>query len=301
MIRPPYLQKGDTVAIVSPAKKIAPEEIEIAIDFLEQHGLTVLLGPNVFNSWNRFSGSDSERTNDFQWALDSNHVKAIFCARGGYGSVRIIDQINFESLNKQPKWIVGYSDITVFHSHINSNYSVMTIHGPMPLNIINRPEELSSANQLITILFGERQQIDFDSHALNQLGKASGKLVGGNLSVLSDLIGTNSDVVTEGSILFIEDLCEENYKLDRMLFHLQKSQKFANLKGMLIGGFTDMTDLSNWFSIASYDLIAQHLMDLNIPVAFGFPAGHTSINTPLILGANYTLNVADSICTLELS
>ena len=153
-----------------------------------------------------------ERTNDFQWALDSNHVKAIFCARGGYGSVRIIDQINFESLNKQPKWIVGYSDITVFHSHINSNYSVMTIHGPMPLNIIIRPEELSSANQLITILFGERQQIDFDSHALNQLGKASGKLVGGNLSVLSDLIGTNSDVVTEGSILFIEDLCEENYK-----------------------------------------------------------------------------------------
>jgi len=300
MIRPSYLQKGDTVAIVSPAKKITPQEIQFAIQFLKSFGLKVVLGKNIYNSWNRFSGTDLERATDFQWALDSNEVKAIFCSRGGYGSVCIVDQIDFDVFNANPKWIIGYSDITVFHNHINSNHSTMTLHGPMPLNIINKIEELDSANKLIQMLFGKKQKTNFTYHPLNKLGKTSGKLIGGNLSVLSCLIGTNSDFEPSNSILFLEDLCEENYKLDRMLFHLQKSQKFNNIKGVLIGGFTEMTDLSNWFFEDSYELIAKRFYDFPIPIAFGFPAGHMSTNTPLLIGATYSLTVEKSNSKLEL-
>lgn len=300
MIRPPYLQKGDTVAIVSPAKKITPREIQFAIQFLESFGLEVALGRNIHNSWNRFSGTDEERTADFQWALDSNEVKAIFCSRGGYGSVRIIDQIDFGKFKVNPKWVIGYSDITVFHNHIRSNCSTMTIHGPMPLNIINKPEELNSANELMRMLFGEKPKSIFASHMLNKTGETSGKLIGGNLSVLCGLIGTNSNIDTSDSILFLEDLCEENYKLDKMLFQLQKSQQFNNINGVLIGEFTEMTDLSNWFLEDSYELIAKRFYDLPIPIAFGFPAGHTSTNTPLLLGATYSLTVDKSNSKLEL-
>ena len=300
MIRPPYLQKGDTVAIVSPAKKITPREIQFAIQFLESFGLEVALGRNIHNSWNRFSGTDEERPADFQWALDSNEVKAIFCSRGGYGSVRIIDQIDFGKFKVNPKWVIGYSDITVFHNHIRSNCSTMTIHGPMPLNIINKPEELNSANELMRMLFGEKPKSIFASHMLNKTGETSGKLIGGNLSVLCGLIGTNSNIDTSDSILFLEDLCEENYKLDKMLFQLQKSQQFNNINGVLIGEFTEMTDLSNWFLEDSYELIAKRFYDLPIPIAFGFPAGHTSTNTPLLLGATYSLTVDKSNSKLEL-
>lgn len=300
MIRPPYLKKGDTVAIVSPAKVIAPEELQFAIQFLESHGLNVLVGKHVFNSWNRFAGTDGERAEDLQWAIDSNEVKAIFCARGGYGSIRIAEQIDYSKLKTQPKWLVGYSDITVFHNLFKRELNLCTIHGPMPLNIVDKPEELSYADKLIDLLFGKMQSIEFESNSLNQKGVNTGKLVGGNLAVFSSLIGTSLDINTEGCILFIEDLCEENYKLDRMLWQLKTAGKLDNLVGVLVGRFTEMTDASGWFNKNSYELIASHLKDQNIPVAFDFPAGHTATNTPIILGAEYELSVFTDKSTLKL-
>ncbi len=299
MIRPPYLQKGDTVAIVSPAKKILPREIEYAIKFLESNGLKIKLGEHVFGEWNRFSGTDEERTADFQWALNDQNIKAIFCARGGYGSVRIIDQLDFTQFTATPKWIIGYSDITVFHNHINTQLNIATIHGPMPLNIIDQPNELKSANGLIEILYGRNLSTKFQHHKMNVSGQASGALIGGNLSVLCGLIGTNSDIDTENRILFIEDLCEENYKLDRMLFQLEKSGKLSKLNGAIIGSFTQMTDLSQWFQEDSYNLIANRFKSLNIPVAFNFPAGHISLNTPLVLGQKYWLKVSEKESLLK--
>lgn len=299
MIRPPYLQKGDTVAIVSPAKKINRKEIQFAIDFLEGFGLNVTIGKNTLNSWNRFSGSDNERLEDIQWALNSDQIKAVFCSRGGYGSVRIIDNINFEAFSSKPKWIIGYSDITVFLNHLNSNCDTMSIHGPMPLNIINNPEEIKSANELIETLFGKKLNTRFDFNKLNRIGKGTGRLLGGNLSVLCGLIGTNSDINTNGAILFLEDLCEEHYKLDRMFHQLQKSHKLDNLNGLVVGAFTEMTDFSNWFDIDSYKLIADHLANYEYPVAFGFPAGHTSTNTPIVLGAQYSLEVTNEFSMLK--
>lgn len=300
MIRPPYLKKGDTVAIVSPAKVITPEELQFAIHFLEAHELNVLIGKHVFSSWNRFAGTDTERTEDFQWAINHPEVKAIFCARGGYGSIRIAEQIDYSKLKTQPKWLVGYSDITVFHNLFNRELNLCTIHGPMPLNIIDKPEELSSADKLIDLLFGKMQSIELESNSLNQKGVSTGKLVGGNLAVFSSLIGTSLDINTESCILFIEDLCEENYKLDRMLRQLKTAGKLNKLAGVLVGGFTEMTDASGWFNKNSYELIASHLKDLNIPVAFDFPAGHTPTNTPIILGAEYELSVFTDKSTLKL-
>lgn len=294
MITPPYLQKGDTVAIVSPAKKITESEIKFAIDFLQKKGLKVVLGKYVFGTWNRFSGTDKERSEDFQRAIDDPNVKAVFCARGGYGCVRIVDKLNYSNLLNNPKWLIGYSDVTVFHNHFNTNLELKTIHGPMPLNIVEKNEELRSAERLLSMLFGENREIKFGSHRLNLNGKTSGKMIGGNLSVLCGLIGTDADISTKGSILFLEDLCEENYKLDRMLFQLKKSGKFEHLAGLLIGGFTEMTDLSNWFESNSLELIAKHTEKLDIPIAFNFPAGHTPVNTPLILGQEYYLEVKNS-------
>lgn len=293
MITPPYLQKGDTVAFVSPAKTINEKEVEFAKAFLTSKGLKVILGSNALNNWNRFSGTDEERLNDFQVAINDPSIKAIFCSRGGYGSVRIVDELNYSALATTPKWIIGYSDITVFHNHLHTNFGIKTIHGPMPLNIINEKRELESAEQLIDVLFGSRNSISFNQHKLNRNGTCTGNMVGGNLSVFCGLIGTNSDVDTTDSILFLEDLYEENYKLDRMMYQLKKSGKFDNLNGLLLGGFTEMTDLSKWFDVSSLEIIANHVKEYNFPVAFNFPAGHTPTNTPIVIGQEYSLEVND--------
>ncbi len=299
MIRPPYLKKGDRVSIVSPAKKINKEELEFAISFLESKGLVVELGKHALGDWNRFSGTDAERTFDFQEALDNPDIKAIFCARGGYGSVRIIDQLNFSHFKLRPKWIVGYSDITVFHNTLFGNEKTCSLHGPMPLNMVNKKQELISAKALTDTLFGNQTPINFSNHPLNKTGKSEGKMVGGNLAVFSSLIGTNQDVETSGCILFIEDLCEELYKIDRMMHQLKKSNKLDQLAGVLVGGFTDILDDSKWFSLDSLDIISEHISNLNIPVGFGFPAGHTPLNMPIIIGGHYELSVTAEDSRLE--
>ncbi|UTW64645.1 LD-carboxypeptidase [bacterium SCSIO 12741] len=292
MIIPPFLKTGDKVAIVNPGKVLPKEALTQAITLLEEWGLTVVPGAHVLEKHNQFAGRDEQRLFDFQKALSDPDIQAIFCARGGYGSVRIIDQLDFTSFLDHPKWIIGYSDITVFHTHLNRNHRTATIHGPMPLEFKDRDKRKEALEQLQSMLFGKPATIQIDGHPFNRSGEAEGELVGGNLSVLAGLSGTNSDLETDGKILFLEDLCEELYHLDRMMFTLKKSGKLKNLQGLIIGGFTDMTDVSGWFKGEAYDIIQEHLSDYNYPVAYRFPTGHIHRNYPIINGGRYRLEVS---------
>lgn len=299
MIIPPYLASGDTVAIVSPAKIIIETEIAHAVQLLEQSGLKVLIGPHVHAQWNRFAGTDVQRQEDLQWAIDHPEVKAIFFARGGYGSVRIIDRVNFEPLKRNPKWLIGYSDITVFHCHLPQQYELATCHATMPLNMIDRELNQRSSQALIQLLSGQTAAITCPPHTFNRTGIAHGELVGGNLSVFCSLIGTDSGLSTTNKILFIEDLCEELYHLDRMMYQLKKSGSLDTLKGLVIGGFTDMTDVSGWFEGDAYSIIQSHIEPYDFPVCFGFPAGHIDLNLPLIIGGAYQLTINTDTTVLE--
>ncbi|MCB0480160.1 MAG: LD-carboxypeptidase [Flavobacteriales bacterium] len=301
MILPPFLKAGDKVAMVSPGKVILKKEITQAIAYFNSWGLEVVIGPNALKKWNRFAGSDAERKNDFQWALDDPSIKAVICNRGGYGSIRIIESLDFDNFKKSPKWIVGYSDVTIFHGHLNHHLRIASIHGTMPLNMKSEDNRKTSIEGLRRTLFGEEYGNEWEAHSFNINGKAKGQIIGGNLSILASLIGTSKDFLSGGKILFMEDLCEELYHLDRMLYQLKFSNKFEGLSGVIIGSFSDMTDVSGWFSAntTAYQIINAHLSELGVPVSFGFPAGHEAQNHPLVLGKEYELNVSELGCTLK--
>ena len=227
MISPKILKKGDRIGIVATARKISIEEIQPAVDILKSWGLEIVLGENLFREQNQFSGSDAERTNDLQNMLDDNFIKAIFCARGGYGTVRIIDKIDFTKFIKTPKWIIGFSDVTVLHSHIH-NLGIETIHAPMLLNFT---KNLNAVETLRKAVLGEKLLYEIPNHSLNRKGNAEGILVGGNLSLLYALTGSESDIDAKGKILFIEDLDEYLYHIDRMMLNLKRSGKLKSLAG----------------------------------------------------------------------
>ncbi|MGB0404497.1 MAG: S66 peptidase family protein [Salibacteraceae bacterium] len=297
---PPSLIPGNCIAIVAPAKIIHPKEIEYAIQEIESRGFKVQLGENLFNSWNRFAGTDEERLLDLQSAIDNPEIHAILFARGGYGSVRLIDQLDFSRFEESPKWIIGYSDITVFHNHINANSNVATCHGTMTINMIEAGEEKKSTSKMLDLISGIQTEVTFPHYSLNKIGSCRGEVFGGNLSVLNSLIGTNSMVNPNGKILFIEDLCEELYHLDRMLYQLKKAQVLDSISGLLVGSFTDMTDVSNWFGKeTALEIIKKHTLELDIPIAFNFPAGHQSRNYPLVMGKDYSLVVSNKESCLK--
>ena len=216
MEKPRYLRKGDKIAIVATARKIKLAELQPAIDVLNNWGLEVILGKNLWNEEYQFAGTTEQRTQDLQQALDDKNINAIFCARGGYGTVKIIDSIDFTEFKKHPKWIVGYSDVTVLHNHINQNFNIQTLHATMPINFSTNSAE--SLQSLKNALFGEKLSYQFDTHLLNRKGEAAGELVGGNLSIIYSLTGTNSILNTASKILFIEDLEEYLYHIDRNYF-----------------------------------------------------------------------------------
>jgi len=288
MIQPPYLQKNDTVAIVSTARKISFEEIKPAIKLLESWGLKVLIGDTIGLEENQFAGSDIRRTQDFQKMLDNPKIKAIWCARGGYGTVKIIDDLDFSKFNKHPKWIVGFSDITVLHSHIH-NLGFETLHATMPLDVSKSTKE--SLISLKKSLFGEDLSYEIRSSEENKIGVASGRLIGGNLSILYSLLGSKSTINTDGKILFIEDLDEYLYHLDRMLMNLKRNGYFTNLKGLIVGGMTQMHDNAIPFGKNAKEIILESVSEYNFPVVFDFPAGHLDDNKALILGRNVKLEV----------
>lgn len=290
MITPPYLKKGDKIGIVAPARKISREELRPAIDIFSSWGLEVVLGKNIFNQQNQFSGSDEQRAEDLQAMLDDSSVKAIISARGGYGTVRIIDKLNFSLFQKNPKWIIGYSDITVLHSHIHTNFGIETLHATMPINFSQNQEAVETLRKS---LFGEPLNYQIENHSLNKKGKAEGILIGGNLSLLYALCGSKSDLDTKGKILFIEDLDEYLYHIDRMMMNLKRSGKLENLAGIIVGGMSDMKDNLVPFGKNAEEIILDAVKEYDFPVCFNFPAGHIDRNLALIFGRQISLLVSD--------
>jgi muramoyltetrapeptide carboxypeptidase len=290
MVLPSYLKKGDTVAIIATARKVSKEEIQPAVAFFESYGLCVVLGKNLFESSNQYAGTDAQRTEDLQWALNDKTIKAIIIARGGYGSVRTIEQIDFTEFKKHPKWMVGYSDVTVLHNAIHK-IDVATLHATMPLNFTKNEEATKS---MVDALFGKLIQIETEENYSNISGTAKGQLVGGNLSLIYSLSGTPFDIDTTNKILFIEDLDEYLYHIDRMMMQLKLSGKLKGLKGLIVGGMTDMKDNAIPFGKFPEDIILDAVKEYNYPVCFDFPAGHIDRNLAMYFGREVELTVTDN-------
>lgn len=295
------LQKGDHVALVSTARKITIEEIQPAIDLLESWGLIPVIGKTIGVEEHQFAGSDTFRVSDLQNQLDNPNIKAIWCARGGYGTVRIIDQLDFSEFKKNPKWIVGFSDVTVLHSHLHT-LGFETLHAPMPIVIGKQSEEAISA--LKAALFGENYTINYSSRdSRSRPGIGFGQLVGGNLSMLYSLCGSPSAIDTKGKILFIEDLDEYLYHIDRMMQNLKRNGYFEQLEGLIVGGMDEMRDNTVAFGFKSdnpygktaKEIIADVVSAYSFPVCYDFPAGHTNDNRALFMGRKVRLEVGEQI------
>src|ERR1035437_634953 len=291
MTTPPFLKKGDKIGIVASARKISPEEIQPAIDIFKNWRLEVVLSKNLFNTDNQFSGTDNERAQDLQTMLDDPSVKAIISARGGYGTIRIIDKIDFTKFKQHPKWIIGYSDITVLHSHIH-NLGIETLHATMPINFKKNAE---ATETLRKALFGEQLIYETESHQLNRKGNCEGELIGGNLSLIYALTGSVSDIDTKEKILFIEDLDEYLYHVDRMMINLKRSGKLSHLAGLIVGGLTDMKDNTIPFGKTAEEIILDAVKEYNYPVCFNFPAGHVDKNFALFFGRKIKLEISETV------
>lgn len=295
---PPYLQQGDVIGITCPAGHISLDEIKPSIRIIESWGFKVRVGNTVNKSDFSFGGTDAERTQDLQSMLDDPSIKAIMCARGGYGSARIIDQLNFSKFIQQPKWIIGFSDITVLHCHINRMYGIPTIHSKMCNSF---PDDFKAAEPIVqdTILSikkalsGERMQYTAAADPKNRSGIASGMLIGGNLSIVASVAGTPSEISTIGKILFLEEVGEYLYSLDRMFNNLQRSHKLDNLAGLIIGGFNRLKadDPGDEFGRTVYDIVMEKVKDFKYPVCFNFPVGHQKNNYALKCGVMHQLEV----------
>lgn len=290
MIQPPFLQTGDQVGILSTARKISRTEIQPAIELLESWGLKPVVGKSIGVEENQFAGNDQHRAADLQSMLDAKEIKAIWCARGGYGTVRILDRLDFSLFLKSPKWIIGYSDICVLHAHLNL-LGVQSLHAGMPTQIMDKSE--STRKSLKNALFGKTLTYEIPTSSKNRYGKAEAELVGGNLSIIYSLLGSPTTLNTKGKILFLEDLDEYLYHLDRMMQNLKRNALFKHVKGVIIGGMSDMRDNTREFGFATdnpygktaLEIIEESLSDYEFPVIFDFPAGHLEDNSALILGS----------------
>ena len=295
-VMPEFLKKGDTVGITATARKIDLENLAPAIQLLESWGLKVVIGRTIGKEENQLAGPDWLRATDFQEMLDNPNIKAIWGAKGGYGTVRIIDKIDFTNFKKKPKWVVGFSDMTILHSHIN-NMGIGTLHAMMALSTKTAAPE--SSESLRKALFGEKLEYRVPCHNFNREGKAEGELVGGNLSVLFSLMGSKSEINYNGKILFIEDLDEYLYHIDRMMMNLKRNGYFDGLKGMVIGGMTSMNDNEIPWGKDALEIIQDVTKGFSFPVVYNFPAGHLKDNRALILGKKVTLEVNDKETILQ--
>ena len=292
MTTPPYLISGDTIGIVAPARKVGRDDIAAFINLIGSWGLKYKLGKNLFGEKDQYSGSDEERAADFSDMLADPQVKAIIAARGGYGSLRTLRLIDFSKFEKNPKWIAGFSDITVFHSYLNKYLNTESLHCMMPLNYKPGNKEIEgSAETLRKALFGEKLEYSFASTPGNRLGEATSELIGGNLSILYSLNGTGFYPDLRGKILFIEDIDEYLYHIDRMMLNLFHSGSLNHIQGLIIGGFTDLKDNNIPFGSNYMDIISQNIGKFKFPVAFSFPSGHQNENKTLIFGREMQLIV----------
>lgn len=300
MIIPTYLKPGDTIGIVCPAGYMPFEKAQTCIDTLKAWGFNVKTGSTLGGSSdNYFSGTDEERLNDFQQMLDDDEVQAVLCGRGGYGLGRIVERIDFKKFLKHPKWIIGYSDVTVLLSHIWSNYKIAGLHSPMAAAFNEGGAETPYVRSLYQLLTGEEAHYACNTHPYNKTGSAEGRLVGGNLSLLVHLTGTSSEMKTKGKILFLEDVGEYLYNIDRMFWHLKRNGKLEKLAGLIIGGFTDCKDTDRPYGKPAYDIIYELVKEYDYPICFGFPVSHSTENYALKTGVEHRLIVADDEVTLK--
>lgn len=293
MLTPPYLKPGDAIGIAAPGRKISAEDFKAAVDIISSWGLEVDQAPNLFSgAHNYLAGSDSERITDFQNLIDDPNIKAILCARGGYGTTRILDELDFSSLLKNPKWIVGFSDITALHLHL-VRLGISSIHGTMPV-LFCRADSRPSVESLWSILKGFKQEISAPPDRLNKHGEATGRIIGGNLSLIADAIGTSNDPDTKGKILVLEEIDEYTYKIDRMLMHLKRSGKLKDLAGLVIGHMTDIKEPELPFGQTVKEIILEKVSGFGYPVSFNFPIGHENPNMAWIHGGLMTLSVKEN-------
>lgn len=296
MKTPQFLRSGDKIALVAPARKISHDEISKAVSIIEQRGFEAVFDERLFAEYNQYAGDDTLRACVLQEQLDDAEIKAILFVRGGYGGLRIVDKLCFEKFIKHPKWIVGYSDSTVFHGRIQS-IGFESLHATMPINFeTNTPEAIDS---LFAVLSGKSIEYRFENHELNRTGTAEAPLVGGNLSVLYSMLGSDIFPETNNRILFIEDLDEYLYHIDRMMLALKRAGVFENLAALVVGGMTAMHDNAVPFGKTVEQIIAEHISDYRFPVCFGFPAGHFGNNKAFVLGAKTRLKVSEKDVLFE--
>ncbi len=299
LITPPYLKKGDTIAMVAPAGilKNRKRVMDAAKNLVESWGLKVVYGKHMFSKSHHFAGTDEQRCQDFQDALDNPNIKAIWSGRGGYGSVRILDKLDFSKFKKQPKWIIGYSDITAFHSHIH-NLGVETLHAMMGSSMQDKPETIAETiNTFKKALFGKELNYTIKTSKSNTKGKATGELVGGNIAILASLLGSKSQISTEDKILFIEEIGEYKYSIDRMLQSLKRAGYFSKVKGVIVGDMTKIKkNTTPWGS--SIEQLILDILPKDIPILFNFPAGHEPDNRALILGRKVVLNIENKYSSI---
>ena len=294
MYRPPYLQPGDQVAVISPAGAIEPAVIEEAVKTLRSWELEPVIGKHAAAKYGYFAGNDNQRAEDMQWALDTEDIRAIFCTRGGYGSMRIVEQLDYSIFQGSPKWLVGFSDITVFHAKLNT-LGIESMHAAMPKSFPNtEPEALKRTREF---LFGQVNAYQLPPHPLNQSGIVEAELTGGNLTLLHCIHSSNLECKHQTPILFIEDIGENLYAIDRMLQSLKLAEKFTKIQGLIAGDFSEMKGLN--FGKDAYTIIHELLEEYQYPVCFGFPAGHSSANYPLIMGSNVHLEVHSEGTTIS--
>lgn len=290
------LSKGDTVVIVATAKAIDVSFVDLAIDLFKSWGLQVEVGKHTLSTHHYFAGTDKERAEDFQWAIDHPIAKAIICARGGYGTIRVVDEVDYTKFVKFPKWIVGFSDITVLHHKMNRAFALPSIHAAAPIYFDRLTPDDEAIKTLHQALFGEPLEIMFAPNTHNREGKVTAPVVGGNLAIMASLIGTSLDIDPSGKILFIEDISEYAYRLDRMIWSLRKSGKLDKLAGLMVGGLTDIKQSQSTFGCAVEEMIIDIVKDKDYPVVFDFPSGHQLDNRAIVFGEEYELTIKPIGC-----
>ncbi len=299
MIVPPYLQKNDTIGVICPSGYMPTENFQTCINILHEWGFNVRLGSTPGKQFHYFSGTDEERLQDLQQMMNDHEVKAILCARGGYGLSRIIDQLNFKKFVKHPKWIVGFSDITVLHAHIFQEYKIATLHAPMAAAFNDGEDKNEYVLSLKDALTGMPAAYSVNGNQLNREGSCKGRLVGGNLALVAHLVGSSSSFNTKNKILFLEDIGEYLYNIDRMLIQLKRAGMLDDLAGMIFGGFTDMKDTTVPFGQSIEEILQFHMKDYDYPVCYNFPVSHSKDNYALKVGVKHSLVVNHSSVQLK--
>ncbi len=292
-IVPPYLQPGDVIGIVCPSGYMPYENMETCLEVLQKWGFRIKKGKTLGSRFNYFSGTDEERLADLQAMMNDTEIAAILCARGGYGLSRIIDDIRFDTFIQHPKWIIGYSDITILHSHLFQVYNTASLHSPMAGAFNEEGDKNEFIQSLRKAMLGDTSSYYCEANILNIHGNGKGKLIGGNLALLAHLTGSKSSMETKGNILFIEDTGEYIYNIDRMIIQLQRAGMLDDLRGLIVGSFTDMKDTVIPFGESVYESVYEKVKGYSYPVCFGFPVGHSTQNYPLKHGVIHTLEVSE--------